>query len=335
MTASDRDPRIDREGSPAVDPADADLVREYLGREPLGPYDVAVRDPDGTPIVIRNAPLLSDGTPMPTRWWLIGPDQVRRVSRLEAAGGVRDAERSIDPDALRSAHASYAAERDAAVPDGHDGPRPSGGVGGTREGVKCLHAHYAWFLAGGDDPVGRWVADRLRAEDRRLRIELHPASVVLRGGSWDESLPITPDHLGRTGLLSNDPPDPVDLTNALGAIDDELTELELRHPELVDLAAIEIGGSLGRTLASVEVGVDDPPASVTLSRYALEDVFRTVATESRADRAYNPGLPAEHLDSIVAGCCVAVALTRHFHLDGLTVVDAAGASPNRNPRTEQ
>jgi exopolyphosphatase/guanosine-5'-triphosphate,3'-diphosphate pyrophosphatase len=34
-------------------------------------------------------------------------------------------------------------------------------VGGTRRGVKCLHAHYAWFLAGGDDPVGRWVADRL------------------------------------------------------------------------------------------------------------------------------------------------------------------------------
>jgi len=29
--------------------------------------------------------------------------------------------------------------------------------------VKCLHAHYAWFLAGGDDPVGRWVDQRLRA----------------------------------------------------------------------------------------------------------------------------------------------------------------------------
>jgi hypothetical protein len=28
-------------------------------------------------------------------------------------------------------------------------------------GVKCLHAHYAHFLAGGDDPVGRWVHDRL------------------------------------------------------------------------------------------------------------------------------------------------------------------------------
>ena len=26
--------------------------------------------------------------------------------------------------------------------------RPTGGVGGTRRGVKCLHAHYAWYLAG-------------------------------------------------------------------------------------------------------------------------------------------------------------------------------------------
>jgi len=25
-----------------------------------------------------------------------------------------------------------------------------------------LHAHYAWHLAGGDDPVGRWVAARLQ-----------------------------------------------------------------------------------------------------------------------------------------------------------------------------
>ncbi|HEV2310507.1 MAG TPA: DUF501 domain-containing protein, partial [Acidimicrobiia bacterium] len=59
------------------------------------------------------------------------------------------------------AHAAYAEERDAALPAGWEGPRPHGGVGGTRVGVKCLHAHYAWYLAGGDDPVGAWVAERL------------------------------------------------------------------------------------------------------------------------------------------------------------------------------
>jgi hypothetical protein len=59
---------------------------------------------------------------------------------------------------VAAAHARYAAERDGAVDPGHRGPRPSGGVGGTRQGVKCLHAHLAWWLAGGDDPVGEWTA---------------------------------------------------------------------------------------------------------------------------------------------------------------------------------
>ena len=127
----------------------------------MGAFDVVVRGEDGRPVVIRNAPLLDDGTPMPTRYWLVGGPERDAVSRLEAAGGVRRAEAEVAPDELAAAHARYAADRDAALPAGHVGPRPSGGVGGTRKGVKCLHAHYAWHLAGGDDPVGRWVAAAL------------------------------------------------------------------------------------------------------------------------------------------------------------------------------
>ena len=124
---------------------------------------MVVRDTAGDPVVIRNAPLLPDGTPMPTRYWLVGAAEREAVSRLEAAGGVREAAAAVDAGALADAHHRYAAEREEALPAGHYGPRPAGGVGGTRQGVKCLHAHYAWFLAGGDDPVGRWVADRLAA----------------------------------------------------------------------------------------------------------------------------------------------------------------------------
>ena len=98
---------------------------------------------------------------MPTRYWLVGRDARLAVDRLEAAGGVRAAEAAVDPAQLRAAHTVYAAERDASLPSGWAGPGPSGGVGGTRRGVKCLHAHYAWYLAGGDDPVGAWVAERL------------------------------------------------------------------------------------------------------------------------------------------------------------------------------
>jgi hypothetical protein len=83
------------------------------------------------------------------------------VDRLEAAGGVRTAESEVDPLALAAAHRRYAEERDRSLPEQWSGPRPSGGVAGTRTGVKCLHAHYAWYLAGGDDPVGAWVSERL------------------------------------------------------------------------------------------------------------------------------------------------------------------------------
>jgi hypothetical protein len=141
--------------------ADRDRVTELLGRPPRAEFDVVERHATGDPVVIRNGPLLEDGTPMPTRFWLVDPDLVLAVSRLEAAGGVRAAAAAVDPDELRRAHTAYAAERDSAVPAGWTGPRPSGGVGGTRRGVKCLHAHYAWFRAGGPDPVGAWVHEHL------------------------------------------------------------------------------------------------------------------------------------------------------------------------------
>ena len=140
---------------------DRSAVAALLGREPQSDFVVVVRHDDGSPVVIRNPPLLDDGTPMPTLYWLVGEPERTRVAKLEAAGGVRAAEAAVDARELEAAHARYALERDADIPADHDGARPFGGVGGTRVGVKCLHAHYAWLLAGGDDPVGRWVAERI------------------------------------------------------------------------------------------------------------------------------------------------------------------------------
>jgi hypothetical protein len=140
---------------------DHDLVATLLGREPAGDFDVVVRRKSGEPAVIANAPLLRDGTPMPTRYWLVDPKLREAVSTLESTGGVRAAEAGVDPEELAEAHRRYATERDGLLSPAHIGPRPSGGVGGTRQGVKCLHAHLAWWLAGGEDPVGEWVADEL------------------------------------------------------------------------------------------------------------------------------------------------------------------------------
>jgi uncharacterized protein len=142
---------------------DVAAVTALLGRRPQGAFSVVVRDNDGEPVVIRNAPLLDNGRPMPTRYWLVGRRAVAAVGRLESEGGVNRAEAELGLDIIAAAHERYREERDREVPDDIDGPVPSGGVGGTRVGVKCLHAHYAWYLAGGDDPVGRWVAEQLAA----------------------------------------------------------------------------------------------------------------------------------------------------------------------------
>ena len=119
-------------------PHDRELVTQLLGREPNGAFAVVVREADGTPSVIKNAPFLADGTPMPTLYWLCSPETLIAVSRLEAAGGVNQAEADVDPTELENAHRVYQAERDAYIPRDHVGPRPSGGVAGTRIGVKCL-----------------------------------------------------------------------------------------------------------------------------------------------------------------------------------------------------
>ena len=139
---------------------DWDDVTTLLGREPRCGFEVVVRTTSGSPRVIRNDPLLYDGTPMPTLYWLLDPEDCLQVARLESEGGVKQAEAAVDAKALALAHARYGTERDMSLPFEYDGPRPSGGVGGCSKGVKCLHAHYAWLLAGGDDPVGKWILTR-------------------------------------------------------------------------------------------------------------------------------------------------------------------------------
>ena len=59
---------------------------------------MVVRGEDGGPAVIANAPFLFDGTPMPTRYWLVDPDLREAVSRLESTGGVRQAEAAVPTD---------------------------------------------------------------------------------------------------------------------------------------------------------------------------------------------------------------------------------------------
>lgn len=454
--------------SNAATPADRERITELLGRAPQGDFEVVVRNTSGDPVVVRNAPLLDDGTPMPTRYWLVGAAETLVVGRLEAAGGVNQAEAEVHVELIAQAHHRYATERDAHISPTYTGPRPHGGVGGTRIGVKCLHAHYAWWLAGGDDPVGAWVAKKLDTDianyivtsqirqpskkpaqsvaaidigtnstnllivdmnGHELVREVHmtrlgesiattkqlsddamartlqrlgeykslvdhhrvkslrvvateacrrASNVATFFGAVHTIIGVTPELIsgseeGRltyrgaldgfapsnestividigggstefmlgTAMLDHvasipigavvitekefhrDPPRPEELTNAIGLAIDFVEDIIRQRPEVRDAARIiGVAGTIV-TVAAVELGLpmfdDTRLHGMILTRDAVEDVFRTLATEPLADRRHNPGLPAQRADIIVGGCCILVAIMRKLQLDSITV----------------
>lgn len=170
---------------------DRDVVAAQLEREPRSPVDVAARCHLELPVVIAVPPFLDDGTPFPTSYWLTCPLAVLRVSRLESAGGVKVAEERLasEPELARrheDTMARYAADRDARIGESHAGPRPSGGVGGTAFGVKCLHAQYADFAAGNDNVVGEWTASELEPLDCATGCVATIDGVVVRNPQWRE-----------------------------------------------------------------------------------------------------------------------------------------------------
>ena len=164
---------------------DSEVLALQIGRPLRAASKVLRRCNLGLPIVAEVPPILDTGEPFPTRYWLTCPLAHRRIARLEGEGGVRDTQAKIDADpelskAVEAAHARYARDREALLPAvtalsrertagtalsrertagertaGTAQPRPSGGVGGSSGGVKCLHAHYADFAAGNDNPIGR------------------------------------------------------------------------------------------------------------------------------------------------------------------------------------
>lgn len=152
---------------------DAEVVATQIERSLRAAVDVSVRCHLDLPVVIDVPPLLDDGTPFPTRYWLSCPLAVKRIAQIESDGGVREAEQWLAeaPERagrMQAAHDRYARGRDALVPVDHPGPRPGGGVAGIpagSPGVKCLHAHYADSATGNDNPVGEKVASKIEPLD--------------------------------------------------------------------------------------------------------------------------------------------------------------------------
>jgi exopolyphosphatase/guanosine-5'-triphosphate,3'-diphosphate pyrophosphatase len=128
-------------------------------------------------------------------------------------------------------------------------------------------------------------------------------------------------------ILEHDPPRPEELTNAIGAVVDEIDDVLREITELEGCSRIVgVAGTIV-TIAMVELGLHDFDANVLhgmeLTKDAAEDVFRTLATEKLADRVHNPGLPADRADIIVGGCCALVAILRKLQLPAITVSTTA------------
>ena len=141
---------------------DRRMVAVQIGRPSRAEIETRARCHLSLPVAVRVPPVLEDGTPFPTLYWLTCPLAVLRVSRLESGGGVKAMDRRAEQapgfgEALAAAHARYAAQREELMPPGAE-HRPKGGVAGASQGVKCLHAHYADTLAGNSNPVGEMVA---------------------------------------------------------------------------------------------------------------------------------------------------------------------------------
>ncbi len=117
-----------------------------------------------------------------TLHWVACPWLESRIQALEN-GGWLDHLRWIlahpETSGLRDRLSEAAREYTSAVRAAHDERSPGTfgtrngerimGIGGTRDplGLKCLHNHAAWFLAGGDSPIGALVMGLVELDTSR------------------------------------------------------------------------------------------------------------------------------------------------------------------------
>jgi len=138
-----------------MDHPDRAIVALQIGREPRGEVTVAARCEHGLPAVVRTAPVLEDGEPFPTLYWLTCPLASRAIGALESSGKMREynARLVAEPElraAYADAHLRYRRDRDGDLSDREES---AGGMPGR---VKCLHALYAHEVADAN-PIGELV----------------------------------------------------------------------------------------------------------------------------------------------------------------------------------
>ncbi len=166
-----------------------------------------------------------------------------------------------------------------------------------------------------------------RRHDRRHAAERQPRPRSRGGPTTSPSAWLAESRSARTRRIS---------PTRSGAIDDHLDDVEREHPEFGELARDATRRLVRRrhdhVAGRLELGATTCRRRSPSIAAAAEEIFRLVATESAADRAHNPGLPSQHVDTIVATCCVVLSVMRRFHLDQVTLPTGRDA-PARNERS--
>ena len=124
-------------------------------------------------------------------------------------------------------------------------------------------------------------------------------------------------------FLHSDPPAPEELSAAVSVVRDHLKDVARELPDLgTAKTLVGLAGTVS-TVAAVEQGLPeydrDRIHHFRLTRAAVEDVFRTLATESAEERRHNPGLEAERVDVIVGGAVVLATVFRQLGFDEMLV----------------
>ena len=126
--------------------------------------------------------------------------------------------------------------------------------------------------------------------------------------------------------FEHDPPLPEELTSCLSIVEGHLDDVKREIPQAMNaMTFVGLAGTVSCT-AAVEQGLHEYDREkihhFTLTKEAVEDVFRTLATETAAQRLDNPGMEEERSEVIVGGLCVLVKIMRTFGFKECLVSEA-------------
>ena len=145
------------------------VVEAQLERPVRGSWSVAARCHLGVPMVIESHPVLDDGSPFPTLFWLTCPLLSKRASALESDGRMSELNELLARSPQLRRRVESAVQRLIERRDAHEVIGDAGGPpGGGSERIKCLHAHLAHELSDGPDPVGALTLSEVGWPDCRL-----------------------------------------------------------------------------------------------------------------------------------------------------------------------